>query len=142
MTTHITVEMEMKGWDEKPYHEQENGIKMTQAMIPIAYSGGIEGEGMLQYLLSYRADGTGVFMGYERFTGRIGDRSGSFAWKHEGVFQPNGVKTTLMIIPGSGTGDLKGIRGEGSFIALHGLKHTLTMDYEFVEDPVSWEVPI
>src|SRR5688500_1556578 len=136
--THIEVEMDMKGWDEKPYHEMADGSKLTDAMIPVAYSGGIEGEGMLQYLLSYRADQTGVFMGYERVTGSIGDRKGSFVWKHDGIFQPSGVRTALTIVPGSATGELVGLRGEGSFIAIHGMKHHLIMDYEFVTDPASW----
>jgi hypothetical protein len=136
--THIDVEMEMKGWDEKPYHERDDGSKLTDAVIPVVYSGGLEGEGMLQYLLCYRADQTGVFMGYERVTGSIGDRKGSFVWKHDGIFQPSGVRTTLTIVPGSATGDLVGLRGEGSFFAIHGMKQHVTLDYEFVTDPASW----
>src|SRR5438874_492361 len=101
MTTHANAQIDMTGWDEKTVHEND-GHKLTRAEISTHYTGDLEGEGKLEYLLSYRADGTGVFIGLERIEGRLGNRSGSFALQHEGIFQTGLAKANYKVVPGSG----------------------------------------
>jgi hypothetical protein len=109
--------------------------KLSRASITNKLSGGIEGEGTLEYLLSYpNLDGNDVpFIGYERVVGQIETFAGSFVLKHDGVFSPtSGVKGKLEIVPGSGTGDFVGIDGNGAITAKageHGGEYAITLAY-------------
>ena len=39
-------------------------------------------------------------------------------------------KESYFVIPGSGTGELRGLRGEGTSAVGHGTEHPLTLNYE------------
>src|SRR5262249_36972115 len=117
MSTHATGTFDVKGWDEKPFSEIDGGPKLAHASVTKSFHGDIEGEGTLEYLLAYHADGTATYTGLERMTGRIGQRSGSFVLQHSGIDDGNAASDNYSIVPGSGTGDLRGLRGEGSFYA-------------------------
>jgi hypothetical protein len=43
---------------------------------------------------------------------------------------PEGITNTGTIVPGTGTGELAGITGEGTMLADDQGNHTLTLDYE------------
>lgn len=64
-------------------------------------------------------------------TGSLGSRSGSRVFEHRGTFE-NGVATVkLVVVPGSGTGDLGGLQGVGEFAVGHQPPYCLTLDYSF-----------
>jgi hypothetical protein len=105
------------GWDEAPYNEEEAGPKLTRATISKSFTGDLEGDAKTEYLMMHRADGTATFVGLERITGKLGERSGSFVMRHEGVFEGGAASAECTVVAGSGTGDFKGISGHGSFQA-------------------------
>jgi len=134
MTTHATGTFEFKSWDEKPYSEVEGGPKLTRASVTNSFHGDVEGDSTLEYLMVY-TEGAGSFIGYERLVGRVGARSGSFVLQHKGTFEGAAegptVRSTWSVVPGSGTGDLRGLRGEGGYVAAHGQQQTpFTLDYD------------
>jgi hypothetical protein len=131
MSTHATATFEIKSWDEKPYNEIEGLPKLTRASVTKSFKGDIEGEGTLEYLMMYRADGSASFIGLERVVGRLGGRSGSFVLQHSGTFEGGVAKATYFVVLGSGTGDLRGLRGEGSFASAHAQQYPMTLDYDF-----------
>jgi hypothetical protein len=121
----------IKSWDEKTYDEMDGAPKLTRVSATKSYQGDIEGEGKLEYLMMYRTPGSASFMGLERVTGSVGGRSGSFVLQHNGTFEDGVAKVTLSVVPGSGTGDLRGMRGEGGFNAGHQPPYVMTLDYGF-----------
>ena len=131
MTVHATATFEVKAWEEKPYDESDEGPKLTRASVTKSFSGDIEGEGTVEYLMIHRDDGSASFVGLERVVGRVGDRSGSFVLQHTGTFEGGTAKTTWFVVPGSGTGDLRGLRGEGGFASAHAERYSITLDYDF-----------
>ena len=131
MSTHATATFQVKSWDEKPYNEIDNGPKLTRVSVTKSFSGDIEGEGTLEYLMIHRDDGSASFVGLERVVGRVGDRSGSFVLQHLGTYEEGTAKATFCVVPGSGTADLRGLRGEGSFASAHAEHYPITLDYEF-----------
>src|SRR5438874_11684434 len=68
----------IKSWDEKAYSEGQDLPKLTRASVTKTFTGDIEGEGQVEYLMMYRSDGSATFVGLERVTGRIGAKSGTF----------------------------------------------------------------
>jgi hypothetical protein len=47
-----------------------------------------------------------------------------------GVFENGLAKESYFVIPGSGTGELHNLRGEGTSAVGHGTEHPLTLNYE------------
>lgn len=131
MTTHAASSIAMKQWDERPYAETEGTPKMTRANGADLYHGDIEGESTFELLMIYGDDGLSPFVGLERFVGRIGERQGSFAFSIDGAHQEGQVKATIAVIPGSATGDLKGLRGKGELAWLDEKTSSITLDYDF-----------
>lgn len=117
-------------WDEKPYSEGEGLPRLSRASVAKTYTGDIEGNGQVEYVMMYRSDGTAAFVGLERVAGRLGGRSGTFVLQRTGVFEEGLAKETYTVVPGSGTGDLADLRGEGRSAVGHGMEHPFTLDYE------------
>jgi hypothetical protein len=120
----------IKGWDEKPYSEGQDLPKLTRASVTKTYTGDIEAEGQVEYLMMYRADGSAGFVGLERVVGRIGDRSGTFVLQRTGVFENGQARESYFVIPGSATGQLTGLSGEGKTAVGHGSEHPFTLTHE------------
>jgi hypothetical protein len=121
----------MKSWEEKIYLELGNGGRLTRVTMSRAFEGDVDGEGLVDYLMVYSTDGSASFVGMERVVGRVGGRSGSFVLEHHGTFQGGVVQNTWSVVPGSGTGDLRGLRGEGGFASGHQERYPMTFDYSF-----------
>jgi hypothetical protein len=125
-----TSRFSIKTWDEKPYSEGQGLPKLTRAAVTKTFTGDITGEGQVEYLMMYRSDGSATFVGLERVVGNVGGRAGSFVLQRTGVFENEMAKESYFVIPGSGTGELGGLRGEGISAAGHGAEHHLTLTYE------------
>lgn len=130
MKKRVNATFEIKSWDEKAYSEIEGAPKLTRASVMKLYRGDVEGESTLEYLMMHRQDGTASFVGLERVVGSLSGRSGSFVLRHQGTFDGATAKVSLSVVSGSGTGELKGLRGEGSFAAGHEGPHAVTFDFE------------
>jgi hypothetical protein len=121
----------LKAWDEKPFNEMNGMPKLTRASVIKSYQGDITGEGKLEYLMIYGDDGSASFIGLERVMGSVGGRSGSFVFQHTGTFKGGVARVTLIVVPGSGTGDLHGLIREGGFTVGHQGPYSVTLDYDF-----------
>jgi hypothetical protein len=120
----------IKKWDEKPYSEGQDLPKLTRAAVTRAFSGDIAGEGHVEYLMMYRSDGSATFVGLERVVGDLAGRAGSFVLQRTGIFENGVAKESYFVIPGSGTGELHNLRGEGTSAVGHGAEHPLMLTYE------------
>jgi hypothetical protein len=130
MKTSANARFAIKSWDEQPYGEGQDMPRLTQARVTKTYAGDVEGEGQVAYLMMYRSDGSATFVGLERIAGRLGGRTGSFVLQRTGVFESGQAKEAYFVIPGSATGELEGLRGEGTSAVGHGAEHPFTLDYE------------
>jgi hypothetical protein len=120
----------IKSWDEKPYSEGQDLPKLTRAAVRKTFTGDIEGEGRVEYLMMYCIDGSATFVGLERVVGHLGGKAGSFVLQRTGIFENGVAKESYVVISGSGTGELRGLRGEGESAVGHGTEHPLTLTYE------------
>jgi hypothetical protein len=136
MSTYAKGTFEITNWDEKTWDgknwKEVPGAKLTRATVTKAIHGAIEGEVTSESLTVYRSDTSASYIGLERVVGRIGNRSGSFVLQGTGTFENDTATTTWSVVPGSGTGELQGLQGEGGFVARHGEgKVPYTLNYEF-----------
>jgi hypothetical protein len=123
-------EFKVTGWNEDTYEELDGGAKLTRAEVTQDFTGDIAGDGAVQWLMSYRNDGTARFVGLQRVTGAIGGRSGRFVLETIGEFDGKEASGTWTVVPGSAAGDLGGITGKGSFRAPMGPSAEFELEYE------------
>jgi hypothetical protein len=129
--TTATAKIEVHTYEPQPYDSPADGPELVELRITEAFHGDIEGEGAVRFLQAVRADGSASFVGIERVTGTIGGRSGTFLLQDSGTLQGNIVSGAWFVVPGSGTGELTGLRGEGGFTANLGEGADVTLDYWF-----------
>jgi Protein of unknown function (DUF3224) len=129
--THATGRIDVKTYEPQPYEEVDGGPNLVEIHVTETFSGDIEGEGVVRFLQAVREDGSASFVGIERVTGSIAGRPGSFLLQDAGTLEGSTVKGDWFVIPGSGTGELAGLRGEGGFEAELGQHAAITLDYWF-----------
>ncbi|MEW5918420.1 MAG: DUF3224 domain-containing protein, partial [Gemmatimonadota bacterium] len=116
----------------KPYSEGEGLPRLTRATVSKTLTGDIEGESHVEYLMMYRNDGSATFVGLERVVGRIEGKSGSFVLQRNGKFESGVAKEAYSVVPGSTTGELHGLSGEGTSAVGHGLEHPFVLNYDWI----------
>lgn len=114
MPTTITVAFDITRWVEVPYDEPVDGPKLARATVEKRFSGILEGTSRAELLLCQGGDGAG-YLGSERVTGVLDGREGTFVIQHGGIVDGETPRAFGSIVPGSGTGDLEGIRGSAAF---------------------------
>jgi hypothetical protein len=117
MTTEVTGTFTIENWDENDALPTDGGSKVTRASVARSFEGGLEGEGTVEWLMAYGEDGTAAFVGLERVVGAIDGRPGTLVLEHVGTFDGKQATAELTIVEGSGTGELTGVTGTGSFEA-------------------------
>lgn len=116
MTTSITVPFEIVTWDEETYDEPGDGPRLTHATLEKRYTGALDGTGRAR-LLTAQGDGGRGYVASERVSGALDGREGTFVIQHGAAGaagEPEEVALGV-IVGGSGTGELAGIRGEVAF---------------------------
>lgn len=110
-------------WDERPY-EQSSTTKLTKASVEFAFHGQMEGHGLVEYLMFYSSyddhdphKAAARYVGLIRFKGELNGKTGSFVLEDRGTFEAGAANSILTIIPGSGTDELRGITGAGTYTA-------------------------
>jgi hypothetical protein len=117
---------EITTWDPTPYDEPAEGPPLARTTLKKIFHGDIEAESTVVMLTCGREG----YVATERVTGRLGNRSGTFVLQHGAVQGGDRPWSFGYVVPGSGTGDLKGLRGESAI--LHGESGaTFTLDYDF-----------
>jgi hypothetical protein len=129
--THATGRIDVKSYEPQPYEGVEQGPNLVEIHVTETFRGDIEGEGVVRFVQAIRQDGSASFVGIERVSGSIAGRSGTFLLQDAGTVDGSTVRGEWSVVPGSGTGELTGLRGEGGFEADLGQHASITLDYWF-----------
>ncbi len=76
--------------------------------------------------------GAAGYVAIEMVTGTLGGKQGSFALEHLATMDTNGPKMQVIVVPGSGTGGLKGIAGTFT-IKIENGQHFYDLEYSLPE---------
>ena len=117
MPTHASSTFTPKTWDEETSSEVDGRLKITHARVTFGYSGDLEGESAMQYLMLYRDDGSAAVIGLERVTGKLCGKPGTFVLQHQGGYADNTASGEFDVVEGSASGQLAGLRGHGTAVA-------------------------
>ena len=108
--TTVTAAFEITGWDGTTYEEPAEGPKLTRATIHKRFSGPIEGSSVTELLTAQGEAGSG-YVASERIEGTLEGRGGTFVLQHGGIGDESEQRAFGHVVPGSGTGELRGLRG-------------------------------
>jgi hypothetical protein len=112
----IVAEFEITGWDQTVYHEEPGGgPKLARATVHRTFRNGVDGTSVTELLSAEGADGRG-YLASELFTGSIDGRHGTVVFQHGGTDDAGKLHSFGHIVPGTGTGDLAGLRGEITYV--------------------------
>lgn len=130
MTEQATGTFTVAGWDESTYEDLEGGGKLAKAHVTFGFDGDLVAEGGWEAVMCYRQDGTAAFTGFQHTAGTLAGRTGSFVLRADGTYQGGEAKTLWEVVEGSGSGDLRSLRGTGTAISTGGSGGTFSFDYE------------
>lgn len=115
MSKTLTGTFQITQWDEESHIVFDEGGKQSYAQIKQTYSGDIEGNSSIKYLMNYKTETTACFVGYEVMDIEIDGKKGRMILRHDGVFEQGVASSKFNIIAENSTGELKDINGSGSF---------------------------
>jgi hypothetical protein len=130
MSARATATFEVTNWESTVYDEPAGKPALSRVTISKTFHGEVEATSVAELLMCAGADDAGSYIVQERIEGKIGERQGSFVIHHGGMRWKGGSRVYGQVAPGSGTGDLSGLRGEVQF--RHDEQGAIfTLDYEF-----------
>jgi len=113
-----------------PYDEGRHPVLLEIRLVE-TFAGDLDGESPVRALQALGDDQTSYLVSLQRFRGKLGGREGTFVLQGSEMVENGKIKATWFVVPGSGTGDLSGLRGEGGFEGHFGKGSDGTLDYWF-----------
>ncbi|MGW4562267.1 DUF3224 domain-containing protein [Streptomyces sp. NPDC004561] len=110
----------------------ETAVPVGVATMRKRYEGETAGVSATLFTAAYDQDSaTGTYVAMESFEGSLRDRAGTFNFAHSGTSRGAGREADFfVIVPGSGTGALAGIRGNGGLAIDEDGTHRIWFEYE------------
>lgn len=127
---HAVAKVTVQNSQATPY-DKNGGPALMELQLNETFTGDIDGESPVRALQVVRDDHSANPVSVQRFRGKLGGREGSFVLQGLETVENGKVKAKWFVVPGSGTGDLSGLRGEGGFAGEFGKGSDATLDYWF-----------
>ena len=127
---HAQAKVTVQRSEAKAY-DQTAGPALTEVHINEVFTGDIDGESTVRALQIQRANKSARLVSMQRFRGKLAGRQGTFVLQGSELVENGKIKATWLVVPGSGTDGLSGLRGEGGFEGSFGKGSVATLDYWF-----------
>lgn len=128
--THAEAKIRVQSSEAKPF-DQTAGPALLAIQLSETFTGDIDGQSMVRALEVHRNDQSASLVSMQRFRGKLGARQGTFVLQGSETVEAGKIKATWFVVPGTGTGDLSRLRGEGGFEGDFGKGSVGTLDYWF-----------
>ncbi|MCP3168290.1 DUF3224 domain-containing protein [Myxococcus qinghaiensis] len=99
------------------------------------YHGDLEGTGVGQMLATMDDGKSGAYVALERVTGSLQGRKGSFSIHHTGRMTRGAPELSILVVPDSGTDELKGLTGSMQIQIDEKGGHTYVFEYALPDAP-------
>jgi hypothetical protein len=126
---HAEAKIVVRNSESQPYDQTSPGLSEIQLIE--TFTGDIDGESSVRALQVLGEGHSASLVSIQRFRGKLGDRHGTFVLQGTETVASGKIKAKWFVVPGSGTRDLTGLRGEGGFAGDFGKGSNGTLDYWF-----------
>jgi hypothetical protein len=113
-----------------PY-DRSTAPALVDVRLTETFTGDLEGESRVRALQVLRDDKSVCMVSVQRFRGNLRGRQGTFVLQGSETVENGSIKAKWSVVPGSGTGGLFGLRGEGGFQGEFGKGSEGTLEYWF-----------
>ncbi|MFE5565119.1 DUF3224 domain-containing protein [Amycolatopsis japonica] len=124
MTNSATASFTVDGWDPQAAEKAE-GTEFSRVLLTKTFTGDVEGTSAVEMLTAVN-ETSSAYVAFERLAVSVGGRKGGFVLHHSAG--DNGHH--LIVLPGSGHGELTGITGTAAIVQDDEGNHTFTLTYE------------
>ncbi|MFD5247216.1 DUF3224 domain-containing protein [Amycolatopsis sp. NPDC058340] len=124
MTNTATASFTVDGWDPKATEKAE-GTEFSRVLLTKTFTGDVEGTSAVEMLTAVN-ETSSAYVAFERLAVTVDGRKGGFVLHHSAG--ENGHH--LIVLPGSGHGELAGITGTAGIVKDDDGNHTFTLTYE------------
>lgn len=108
------------------------GLPNGYALMRKEFRGAINGTAQTQFVYAFDEERGGTYVALESFEGTIDGRAGACNITHSATTSGSDRSNEmLLIVPGSGTGELSGITGTGDIVVDADGTHHLNLEYRF-----------
>jgi hydroxylaminobenzene mutase len=114
----------------EPYDQTASPV-LIEVRLSETFTGDIDGDSPVRALEVRRDDRSANLVSMQRFRGTLGGRQGTFVLQGQETVENGKISATWFVVPGSGTGDLSRLRGEGGFEGEFGKGSDATLEYWF-----------
>ena len=128
--THAVAKITVHRSEATPY-DQSATPALTEVHLNETFAGDINGESPVRALQVLHDDHSANLVSMQRFRGNLGGRQGTFVLQGQETVENGKITAKWFVVPGSGTEQLSGLRGEGGFEGEFGKGSVGTLDYWF-----------
>ncbi|EMD22668.1 DUF3224 domain-containing protein [Amycolatopsis azurea] len=124
MTNIATASFTVDGWDPQATEKPES-TEFSRVLLTKTFTGAVEGTSAVEMLTAVN-ETSSAYVAFERLAVSVDGRKGGFVLHHSAG--ENGHH--LIVLPGSGHGELAGITGAAEIVQDDEGNHTFTLTYE------------
>jgi hypothetical protein len=128
--TRAVAKVTVQSSEAKSY-DQTATPALLEVRLSETFAGDLEGYSPVRALEIRWDDRSASLVSVQRFRGKLGGREGTFVLQGQETVENGKITAKWLVVPGSGTGDLSGLRGEGGFAGRFGKGSDATLDYWF-----------
>lgn len=115
--------------------ENDGGAGLVRMSIDKQFHGDLTAVSKGEMLANNMGDkGSGGYVAMERVSGTLHGRDGTFVLQHSGTMRQGAAQLSIVVVPGSGTGQLAGLEGQMTIKVADG-KHRYEFEYTLAETP-------
>ncbi|MGR6915908.1 DUF3224 domain-containing protein [[Actinomadura] parvosata] len=121
---------ETAGWTPQPPYDERDGITLGVVTLTKTFSGDLTGAGLVTMLVATTpVEESRSYVALERIEGTLHGRAGSFVVQHDATSDGGAQTLRVRVVADSGTGELRGLRGEMAIAVAPDGGHSYTFDY-------------
>ncbi|MFD1933463.1 MULTISPECIES: DUF3224 domain-containing protein [Nonomuraea] len=118
------------GWTPQEPYDVADGVSLAFVTLGKTFEGDLKGSSTVTMIVSSSEhEDSRSYVAMERVSGSIGDREGTFVLQHNAVSDEGDDALTCTVVPGSGTGGLKGLRGQLRILIAPDGGHSYVFDH-------------
>jgi Protein of unknown function (DUF3224) len=130
MTQRASGSFDVKVTPQKPDSEVAKAANFGRLTIDKQFHGDLEATSKGEMIgAQTEVQGSAGYVAMERVTGTLQSRHGSFVLQHSGTMNRSVMELSVTVVPDSGTGELKGMRGKMAIIIAPDGTHSYELDY-------------
>jgi hypothetical protein len=116
----------------EPYNKTE-GAGLARMSLDKQFHGDLEAASQGEMLSAGSAAGSGGYVAIERVSGTLRGRKGSFALMHNATMTQRVPYLNIIVVPGSGTGELTGLSGKMTITIAANGAHSYEFEYTLTD---------